>query len=255
MIFSTIGKDVPVVSPIITSRRSIDSNVEEKQSDKERKALISNADGAPFRLTLSVNVNEMKQDSDVEMNAMLMTKQVLDKEVEREKLFSNVMLSQRDFKQLHENASGSSNKGGRKRPKKSNKNNSPSSTGDDSSNAADFAVATSQGSANAAFAKFRLENPNLTGDELLQSYGELSLGQSNSLIPNIDDNVSGGCRIEEGTTTTLLFFCFIFFFLLSLSDDHRYLTQARCFANDYLLAFEVHTRREPQQFEHERSLA
>jgi len=137
----------------------------------------------------------------MEMKAMMMTKQVLDQEVEREKLFSNVVLSQRDFKTLNENANSTSNpssRSGNRTRRKSRKVQNPLSTESEEGNiygqqqAGDlpaYNVDASQSSANAAFAKFRMENPNLSEDDLLQSYGELSLSlaESTSLTLNISD--------------------------------------------------------------------
>lgn len=185
-IFSTIGRDLPSVTPLRESHDSTNSSSGE-------------AAAAPaFDLKLDIDVDKLEdsvEKEEVEMNAMMMTKKVLDVEVEREKLFSNIILSQRDLKTLNDNATSTSKPSSRSsnRTRKSRRKikspETPDSEEEDMYSEEyvieDSVINSSQSSANAAFAKFRMEHPNLDEDELLQSHGELSLA-SNSLNFNPD---------------------------------------------------------------------
>ncbi|GMH90141.1 hypothetical protein TrST_g1880 [Triparma strigata] len=158
-IFSTLGKDIPTT-------------------------VVPDLDSPPKSsgLNLDLKFDPVSDNEDsVEMTCMKMTKKVLDVEVEREKLFSNVILSQRDWKNLGDAKSQNAPQVGVvKRSRRKRTSTKKHGWEDDDFEDEVEDVEISMTSANAAFEKFRRENPSMVDSDLLISYGDMSLGETAS---------------------------------------------------------------------------
>jgi hypothetical protein len=196
-IFSTIGRDLPDINNRADDDFGGDFNDDDYDSDdcfdvdddgnpvlpettsNPNNAVARAAIGLDLGIANSVDCEEFAnafEGSEAEMKALLVTKAALDKEVEREKLFSEVMLGVDELKAMRDDLMS-----GRKpaaaiaaalRQQQQLRKQAAVKIGSNSVE-------------NAAFNEFLLDGPDV---DLLMSYGDMSLGESASLNLSVADD-------------------------------------------------------------------